>query len=451
MSGSPEVQEADVGQFPLSGQQRLWCTQAASAFGPRFVIARSLRVSGHVDTSALRRALDDVAARHEILRTAVVHDAKPPYQRVYPPSPVPLRVRPAPPLAGRSRDDYAQELLAEAEQSSLNVTDLPLLRADLTRFDDRDAVLTLVSHHSAGDAWSMQVIIRDLAACYTARAAGASPALPAVRQFREFVDWERSRATDPLASEDRAYWRGKLRGARFFALPDGRPVAQPRAARYLSHHFAIDADVMTAVAALAKSRRATAFMVALAAIDVLAYQLTGTTDPVILTLTAGRGERQFQDTVGAVMNALPLRTDTRQRTSFRDILDAARDTCLEANSHELPMEVIARESAELTGPGDTGTCAFILGYFRPPSATTEIAMADGAHQITPRERGDQASAQLPGGAVATMNLLPSGKLKCRVEFSPAEVNPDVITGISQDFSRIIARAAADPDRNWKTL
>lgn len=453
MSESPDVQEANVGQFPLSSQQRLWCLQKAmGAFGPRFIMARSLRVNGQVNISALQQALDDVAARHEILRTVVVHDAKPPYQQVYPPSPVPLRVRAAPNGPDRSRDDYAQELLVEAEQSSLDVNDLPLLRAYLSRFDDHDSALTLVSHHSAGDAWSMLLIIRDLAACYTARAAGDGPALPPVPQYREFAAWEQSRATGPLASEARAYWRRKLQGARAFALPSDHPAAQPRTTPYLSHHFVIDTDVMTAVSTLAKSTRATAFMILLAVVNVLTYEITGTTDPVIRTITTGRSERQFQNTVGPVMNAMPLRTDTSQRNSFRDILDAARDTCLEANSHELPMEVIAQESPELNKSAeDPRLCDFILGYFRPPATNTEIKIADGSYLITPRERGEQSSAQLPGGAAWTMYPLLSGKLKCRIEFNPAEVNPDFIAGVSQGFRRIITRASAEPERKWKTL
>src|SRR5262245_51861212 len=132
MSGVPEVQESHAGRFPLSSNQRLWWAHnATAAFGPRFVVARSLRVSGQVNALALQAALDDVAARHEILRTVVVRDADPPYQRIHRPSPVPLRVRAVPHVAGRSRDAYAQELLMEAEQSSVDVEDLPLLRADL--------------------------------------------------------------------------------------------------------------------------------------------------------------------------------------------------------------------------------------------------------------------------------------------------------------------------------
>jgi hypothetical protein len=451
MSGSPEVQEADVGRFPLSSQQRLWWAQdSMAAFGPRFVVARSLRVNGQVNTSALQEALDDVAARHEILRTVVVRDAEPPYQQVHRPSPVPLRVRALPNVADRSRDAYAQELLIEAEQSSMNVEDLPLLRADLSTFDDRDSVLTVISHHTAGDAWSMQLIIRDLAACYTARAAGRVPTLPPVRQYREFTAREQSIAASPMAREARAYWRQKLRGARLFALPVDRPIAQPLSSPYNSHHFIIDADVMTAVSAIAKSTHATTFMVLLAAIDVLAYQISGTTDPVIRNITAGRSERQFQDTVGVTLNFVPLRTDTSQCGSFREIVDSVRDTCIEASSREIPLDIIAQEAPELYQP-DPRLDIFLLGYYRQRFSSEEIKIADGAYLVRMRGLKGHVGPQLPGGFVWNMHLFPSGELKCRIEFNSGAFDQNTVAGFSQAYRRILANASAEPDRKWKTL
>jgi condensation enzyme len=453
MSGSPQVREADVGRFPLSSQLRLWCAyDPTAAFGPRFVIARSLRVNGQVNTSALQEALDDVAARHEILRTVVVRDAEPAYQQIHPPSPVPLRVRALPNVEGRSRDAYAQELLIEAEQSSVNVADLPLLRADLSTFDDRDSVLTVISHHTAGDAWSMQLIIRDLAACYTARAAGLVPELPPVRQYREFTAWEQSMAASPMAREARAYWRQKLRGARFFALPVDHPVAQSLSSPYNSHHFTIDADVMTAVSAIAKSTHATIFMVLLAAIDVLAYQISGTTDPVIRNIAAGRSEHQFQDTVGVTLSFVPLRTDTSRCASFGEIVESVRDACVEASSREIPLDIIAQESPELNELAeDPRLEIFLLGYYRQSSSSAEIKLADGSYLVRMGEPKDHISSQLPGGVAWTMQLLLSGELKCRVEFNSGAFDRSTIAGFSEAYRRILARASAEPDRKWTTL
>ena len=453
VSVSSEVQEVDVGRFPLSSQQRLWqAYDPISAFGPRFVIGRSLRVNGPVNTSALQEALNDVAARHEILRTVVVCDAEPPYQQIHPPSPVPLRVRAVPNVAVQSRDAYAQQLLMEAEQSSLSVEDLPLLRADLSIFDDRDSVLTVISHHTAADAWSIHLIIRDLATCYTARAAGRTPVLPPVRQYREFAAWEESIAATSMASEARAYWRQKLQGARFFGLPADRPLTEPLSSPYYSYHFTIGADVMTAVSAVAKSAHATTFMVLLAAIDVLAYQISGTTDPVIRNITSGRSERQFHDTVGLTLSFVPMRTDTSQCRSFREIVDSVRDTCVEASSREIPLDIVAQEAPELYEPAEDPQLAmFLLGYFRAPVSGAEINIADGSYLVRAREQNGHVSSQLASGAVWTMQPLESGALKIRIEFNSGAFDQNTIAGFSQAYSRILARASAEPERDWKTL
>jgi hypothetical protein len=453
MSGSPAVQETDAGRFPLSSQQRLWqAYDATTAFGPRFVIARSLRVSGPVNTSALQEALNDVVARHEILRTVVVCDVEHPYQQVHPPSPVPLSVRAVPNVADQSRDVYAQQLLMGAEQSSLDVEDLPLLRADLSTFDERDSVLTVITHHTAADAWSMQLIIDDLAACYTARSAGQEPALPPVRQYREFAAWEQSMAASPMAHEARAYWRQKLQGAQFYALPADRPLTEPLSSSYNSHHFTIDADIMTAVSAVTKSRHATTFMGLLAALDVLAYQVSGTTDPVIRNITSGRSERQFHDTVGLTLSFVPMRTDTSRCASYREIVDSVRDTSIEADSREIPLDIIAQETPELYKPAEDPSLAmFLLGYYRESAATEQIKIGDGASMVLARAQDGHVSSQLASGAVWTMHPDSSGALKCRVEFNSGAFNLDTITGFSQEFRRILARASAQPEHDWKTL
>lgn len=442
-----------MARFPLSSQQRLWWAHDPSAaFGPRFIIARSLRVSGPVDTAALQQALDDVAARHEILRTEVVLDAKDPYQRILRPAPVPLRVRALPDIADQVRDAYARELLIEAEQSSVDVAELPLLRADLCRFDDRDSVLTVTSHHTAGDAWSMHLIIRDLAACYTARAAGQVPALPPACQYREFAEWEDSLAARPTAHEARAYWREKLRGARFLALPVDHPGPQPLSSAYVSHHFTIDADIMTAVSDIARRAHATTFMVLLAAMDVLAYQVSGTTDPVIRNIATGRGERRFQDTVGVTLSFVPLRTDTSRCGSFRAIVESVRDTCVEASSHEIPLDIIAQEVPELTSSAnDPRLALLLLGYYRQTKAIEEIGFADGSYLVGTGEPADHESSRLAGGIVWSMHLLLSGKLKCRIEYNSGAFDGTTIAGFARAFRRILTVASVEPDRNWATL
>ena len=57
-----------------------------------------------------------------------------------------------------------QELILEAQAGTMSARQVPLLRALLCRFDDRDSVLFVTVHHSVSDGWSIQVILRDLGA-----------------------------------------------------------------------------------------------------------------------------------------------------------------------------------------------------------------------------------------------------------------------------------------------
>ena len=158
MTESSLALDQESKRYPLSFTQEWFCSldrgDAGGAFGLRFILVCPIRITGPVDVAVLQGALDDVVARHELLRTLVVRDADPPYQLVRPPCPVPLEVRDLPPVTGKSRDMAVQELILQAEQGTMSVREVPMLRALLCRLDDRDSVLFLTVHHSVSDAWS---------------------------------------------------------------------------------------------------------------------------------------------------------------------------------------------------------------------------------------------------------------------------------------------------------
>src|SRR5579859_1381660 len=189
--------ECAPNRFPLSSTQQWLCASdlgdQAGTFGRLFTSEIALRISGRVDITALRGALDDLVQRHEMLRTIVVRDARPRYQQVYPPAPATLEVRDLPPVSEGSRDVAVQKIITKAGRRGMDVRALPLLRAELNRFDDQDSVLVVVTHHTAADGWSMQVLMSDLAACYQARTTGSAADLPDAPQYRDFVAWEQAR------------------------------------------------------------------------------------------------------------------------------------------------------------------------------------------------------------------------------------------------------------------
>ena len=156
MTDTSVAHDQESKRYPLSFTQEWFLTMDkgddGGPFGRRYLIVTGLRVTGPVDLAVLQSALDEVVARHDLLRTLVVRDADPAYQMVLPPCQVPLEVRDVPPVTGKSRDMVIQELMLEVHAGTISAREVPLLRALLCRFDDRDSALLMTVHHSVSDA-----------------------------------------------------------------------------------------------------------------------------------------------------------------------------------------------------------------------------------------------------------------------------------------------------------
>lgn len=445
-----------IDRFPLSAPQQLWHSgdqgDHAGFFSQRFVMATALRITGRVDVPVLQAALDDVVARHEILRTVVVRDAEPPYQQVHPASPVPLQLWDLPRASDRSRDVVAEQLLNEVALSPLSPRQLPLLRAELSRFDDTDSVLTLLTHHTACDEWSLQVILRDLASCYTARAAGREPELPELLQYREFAEAQLAEADSSAADLARSYWRRQLAGAQIFAVPTDRVVPDTHTEPYSALNFILEAAEITPLTRLARQAQTSMAAVLLATLNVLAHQLSGTTDPAIDTLTTGRTDPRFDNSVGPVMNFLVFRTDISGCRSFRDLLCQTRDGYHEARLFELPIQQIEQAVPELMQPNDDSRRTnFILGIHQPPFPDSELNLAGGATEIRRRVLPAPVASWIPHGVAWAMRLLPSGELTNCIQYNLEELDESTVAGWADSYRRIVTAAAADPDRDWRAL
>jgi hypothetical protein len=443
-------------RYPLSFTQEWFCSldqgDAGGAFGRRFIMVCPVRITGPVDLTVLQGALDDVVGRHELLRTLVVRDADPPYQLVRPPCPVPLEVRDLPPVTGTSRDMAAQELIVEADAATMSPREVPMLRALLCRFDDRDSVLFLTTHHSVSDLWSVQVILRDLGAFYAARSSGVPAKLPQFRQYREYSQWQKASAASQAEDGAPRYWMGKLRGACEFTMPNDRAHPESYSRPYSSHSQVIDADVVAAASAFATAAHSSMFMVTLSALYVLAHQITGRTDLAIRAFTAGRNEPQFQDTMGLFINLVPFRTDLSGCASFRDIVARTKDTCIDAIAHELPVNVIEQMIPDfIKSREDPRMSQFCLSNFQSQFGDLTLPIAEGAREIHERLLQEPEHPDVPSGMVWNLDVMPTGELLTDVLFNLDEFDESTVAGWATDFRRIVTGAVGEPDRDWRTL
>ncbi|MER0245646.1 amino acid adenylation domain-containing protein, partial [Streptomyces sp. HSW2009] len=332
--------------LPLSpAQQRLWFLHRLAGSGTTYTVPLVLRTRDRLDAGALRHALADLTARHEVLRTVFPEHEGRATQRVLPAAAAAPALHTAEVPADAITDEVRRLAAYEFDLAAE-----PPLRAHLLHTAGGESALLLLLHHIACDEWSSGPLVADLAACYAARLPGATtglPPAPAV-QYADYTLWQAAALVDREEALT-AYWRTALAGApEEIALPLDRPRPTEVDQRGDSAEFTIDAASHRAAAELAAASGATLFMVVQAAFAALLTAHGGGTDLPIGTVLSGRTDRALHDLVGLVSNTVVLRTDTSGDPTFRELVERVRAVDLDAFDHgDLPFErLVERLSPE---------------------------------------------------------------------------------------------------------
>ncbi|WP_039801367.1 condensation domain-containing protein, partial [Nocardia araoensis] len=285
-------------RIPLSpAQQRMWFLNQFDTSASVYNIPAAIRLSGDLDVAALRHAVADLVARHEILRTIYPETPDGPVQRVLAPHEVTVDL-----ALAQIGDEHVAGDVQRIVAAGFDVTvDVPF-RAKLFQLAATEYVLVFVAHHISADGWSMGPLTRDLMLAYVARSGGQEPSwAPLPIQYADYTLWQRDALgadDDPesLAGAQLAYWTTELADLPDeLDLPADRPRTSAQSFAGGTIDFVVDADVHAALAELARRHNATLFMVVHAAFAVFSARLSGAEDIAIGTPVAGRGEAELDD------------------------------------------------------------------------------------------------------------------------------------------------------------
>ncbi|MBF6170939.1 non-ribosomal peptide synthetase [Nocardia blacklockiae] len=343
-------------RIPLStAQQRLWFLNRFDTESSAYNISIGLWLRGPLDEAALRQGLGDVVERHESLRTLFPDSDEGPSQVVLPGA----EAHPELPVTACTPDQARARARDLAARGFDLVAEVPL-RAELIRTGEREHLLALVIHHIAADGWSLRPLAADVAAAYEARRSGDAPGwAPLAVQYADFSVWQRA----VLGDEDDAgsvlarqvgYWTERLAGLpECLELPADHPRPAVASHRGDAVTARVDAALHGRLAALARESGASLFMVVHTALAVLLARLSGTGDIAVGTPVAGRTDAQLDELIGMFVGTLVLRTEVDGARSFADLLDAVRESDLDAFAHaDVPFERLV----ELLNPARSTAC-----------------------------------------------------------------------------------------------
>ncbi len=452
--GSFTVQDMteQTSPIPLSFNQVFLCAfdrgAEHGAFGDKHTLAFGCRVSGAVDVDILQDALNDVVERHDALRIEIVRsDPENQHQLVHPVSPVPLAVSDFPADDPRPRAERAEAFLNELEAGSYSVDQIPHMWGFLRRFDDADSVLVIVVHHVATDSWSMEITIRDVAECYAARRADRAPNLPELHGFQEFSAYQMESAGSEPTQHALEYWKTKLAGGQILGVKTDRPADENLINRYSAYRYLFDAELTSATLKFAAANRSTAFMLLMAAYNILLHKRTGSTDIVVPTFTSGRNDERFVATVGPIFNYLLLRTDLSDCANFRAVVAKTRTTCFEAYTYDVPFALVANQSPQVLAPFQDATVAVIaFEVLQTPEDMTEELIGDLKYtEIRRRVVQHPLSSHIPNGALWATDVLPSGEMVGSLKFDLNRFDEATAIGLVDGLRETLRNAITNPD------
>ncbi|HXK09667.1 MAG TPA: amino acid adenylation domain-containing protein, partial [Vicinamibacteria bacterium] len=358
---------------PVSfAQRRLWLLDVLGA-GAAYNITGALRLEGRLDVGALSRSLEDVARRHESLRTVFEPAGDEPVPSVASEAGIHLRILDLRDRVAAAREAEVLRLSAEEGARPFDLSRGPLLRATLLVLGEEEHVLLLALHHIVADGWSVGILARELAAHYGAHASGtAIPQSEPRLRYADYAAWERRWLRDEVIERRVGDWRRRLEGLAPLRLPLDRPRPLVRAFAGSAVQVAFPRSLGDALSALGREHGATLFMVLLAGFQALLHRWSGQDDVAVGSPVANR-RPEVEDVVGLFVNTVVMRTDFSGDPSFRELVGRVRETTLGALAHQdVPFDVLVEKLGAPHDPARNPLVQVVFALQNTPAAPLEL-------------------------------------------------------------------------------
>ncbi|WP_431111398.1 amino acid adenylation domain-containing protein [Variovorax paradoxus] len=332
-----------AGPVPVSfAQQGQWFLWQLNPADTAYHVGGGLGFSGPLDAAALQDAMQSLARRHEALRTVFGPGAEGlPEQRILEEVRIDIPFADLSLLDAAARESRNDEAVAQVCRAPFDLTAGPLLRCALLKMADGEHQLLLMMHHIVSDAWSVQLMLDDLAQAYALRVQGLPDTRPQPEiSYVDFTLWQRKWLADGEGERQLAYWRKRLSASQpVLALTTDRPRSADAQYSAAQHSLDIPAGLAEGLRQLARAQGGTLFMALLAAFHALLFRYTGQNEIRVGVPASGRGRPEAAGVIGVFINTLVLDARLGAHTLLADLLTQVRDTSIEAQAHQdLPFE-----------------------------------------------------------------------------------------------------------------
>ena len=422
-------------------QERLWFLHKLDPQSSDYHVPLSIRVSGSIDPDALRKSFQAIIQRHHSLRTVFLEQEGKLQCQLLEVAELPWKAIDLSHLSGQRQREEVATICEEQISLPFDLQQAPLMRLLWIRLAAEESLVLLTMHHLISDAWSMGVMYREFSQFYEGFLTGEDyqpTELPI--QYSDFAAWQRRLLQKGALQQQLHYWKKTLAGApALLKLPtdQARPVIQSHRGKTLL--FNCDAQLTEQLKSLSNQKGVTLFMTLLATFSTLLYRYSNQEDMVIGTPIANRHHAQVDSLIGFFVNTLPLRISLAEQPTFSSLLEAVRETALDAYSHQdVPFEQIVESLAPERSQSYTPIFQVMFVLQNTPFPSTSISNLE----LSPWEL-EQQSAKFD----LTLILEETSQgLSGRIEYNCDLFAQERIARMMTHFQKLLAHYCTHPDR-----
>ena len=327
--------------LPLSyAQQRLWFLNQMDPDSIVYNMPAAIRLTGKINPQALEQALNDLIQRHEVLRSNIHSQSGEPVLVIHNSIETPLRCLTV-------NDEKALQQACDNDAiHSFDLANDALLRCTLVSINDDDHALLINMHHIMSDAWSIQVLIKELATLYIGYAHQQFIRLDDLSiQYADYAQWQRNWLQGQVLDQQLGYWRKTLAGApSLLSLPTDFPRPEVQSFKGQLFKGQLDISLVNKLRLLSQENHCTLFMTCLSAYALLLQQHSKQDDICVGIPLAGRSLEGVDKLIGFFINALIIRNDLSANLNLAELLAQTKKQVLSAFAHEhVPIEMLLNE------------------------------------------------------------------------------------------------------------
>ena len=203
-------------------------------------------------------------------------------------------------LADNSLDQ--KSAVSEFTQGTINLYVQESFQCRAFRDEQGNVTLGFLAHGFFADAWSSQILFREVRAAYAALANREKFNFNPALQFADYALAQR-RSLDRDLESHLSYWRGKLEPMPRSRLPYDRQTETGRRGR---SYFFVDEDSVARLAAISQANRISLTLVLMAIYQLALARWSGQSEILSAAYTADRVRPEFQNTIGFLVTNMPV-------------------------------------------------------------------------------------------------------------------------------------------------